>query len=928
MAETNGGGRVRRYARRSLQVVLGLACGLGLAEAAFWVKDGGAFPHLNVYQADAQYGVRLRPGATTRIQFGGSAVTRVAIHGGGFRGSDAGAEPPVQKNEWLFVGDSQAFGLGVEWEQAFPARVAQLAKAPVYNAGVPTWGPPEFLRTIRELGGRRHPSTVVYVVNFANDPFEAERSNANRHAVWDGWAVRRETAPASVLEFPGRTLLFQRSHLVFALRQWWHRRGTGPTQDTERGTPSEGTFHDLFELGKLQSAEQGFAREETARRAGLYEVEATYAQERYRLAESRVRALVWKELKLGGDTYGFDANNPGAVYLAADANPGDIVTPGVGEEGRPVFATAVYVRQAVELRNKFERELRARAQAALDEPEAKQILSALSERDQERLRLAAVRAKPLEIVRALSPLTRKVLEAQRLAVAQGARFALLVLPLDVMVSDEEWPKHGTKRLDLAPARVLIEDLVESVRQAGGTALDATSALAAAEPGAFLPGDIHLTPKGHDAVARAVVEALAKPATTSGETPLALTPGRSRVPPPDTWTRLGGEIAVNGSSGCPVTKKYREWLYIRCFPASSKAPRGVGLQVLGGDLGDSLSWVQDGEMTLVAPVVAGQSLEALFSWSDGKTKRLRVQWDAAGSAPDLSMALESGSVASMPGDPAAAAKICACYQSEQLGKCGAIIANADASCVETYGADCKQLLACAEGNPLAPPRCAPGSSNAGATLRCRVSPPVTAVPAVVQAPAASAGAAAELRSAGAALIAAAQSFVGDDCKLGADDVELISVVPYDRCPTSEALVKAYETTLAAFEERAGPAALAGAAGSFREKARAFAEFTRAALQASDTRGTAALLQDLSLAYNAWQPDKPVPVDAPRMVALYFGVSGVSRTDYFRNLHRDGPERKAAFEKSGKHLIWRRGPNGFEGPYLEGDGRVVGGYGSNE
>ena len=169
----------------------------------FWTRDHGAFPHLNVYVADAQYGVRLRPGASTRIAFGGSPVTSVAIHAGGFRGAAPDAEPAAQKGEVLFVGDSQTFGLGVEAEQAFAMRFAELAKLPVYNAGVPTWGPPEFARAIQAVGQRRHPSTVVYVVNFANDAFEAERPNTQRHAVWDGWAVRRETAPASVTEFPG-----------------------------------------------------------------------------------------------------------------------------------------------------------------------------------------------------------------------------------------------------------------------------------------------------------------------------------------------------------------------------------------------------------------------------------------------------------------------------------------------------------------------------------------------------------------------------------------------------------------------------------------------------------------------------------------------------------------------------------------------------
>src|SRR4051812_38685964 len=109
----------RRYARRAVQGLLGLACGLGIAEGAFQLRDHGAFPHLNVYVADPAYGARLRAGATTRIAFGGSPVTSVAVHAGGFRGRNSDAEPATQQNEVLFLGDSQTFGLGVNIEQAF-----------------------------------------------------------------------------------------------------------------------------------------------------------------------------------------------------------------------------------------------------------------------------------------------------------------------------------------------------------------------------------------------------------------------------------------------------------------------------------------------------------------------------------------------------------------------------------------------------------------------------------------------------------------------------------------------------------------------------------------------------------------------------------------------------------------------------------------
>ena len=49
-------------------------------EGVFRLRDHGAFPHLNVYRADAALGVRLVPGATEKISFSGNPVTSVRIN--------------------------------------------------------------------------------------------------------------------------------------------------------------------------------------------------------------------------------------------------------------------------------------------------------------------------------------------------------------------------------------------------------------------------------------------------------------------------------------------------------------------------------------------------------------------------------------------------------------------------------------------------------------------------------------------------------------------------------------------------------------------------------------------------------------------------------------------------------------------------------
>src|SRR4051812_41760887 len=126
----------RRIGGRVARVLLGLLCGAAIAECGFNARDHGAFPHLNVYASDAKLGVRLRPDARQRVAFGGNPPTTIVIGAAGFRGQlpekNAGEEIVV-------VGDSQVFGLGVEEEETFSARLGVKHNGTVINAGVPTY---------------------------------------------------------------------------------------------------------------------------------------------------------------------------------------------------------------------------------------------------------------------------------------------------------------------------------------------------------------------------------------------------------------------------------------------------------------------------------------------------------------------------------------------------------------------------------------------------------------------------------------------------------------------------------------------------------------------------------------------------------------------------------------------------------------------
>jgi hypothetical protein len=502
----------RERARRLLQMTLGLCVGAALTEAAFFARDRGAFPHLNVYVADARLGVRLRPGAEERVAFNGNPLTHVRINDDGFRG---GAPPAPAASEILVVGDSQVFGLGVEEDETFCAELGRRHPGrAVLDLGVPTYGPPEYNAVLDEALTRRFPRgkdddaggpTVIYVVNLANDLFEADRPNAARHVVWDGWAVRAETAPERVLALPGREALFRASHAVFAFRSLLH----GGEGGVDHGLPSEGTYEDLL----------GAAATRKARGAGpAGELDALLAEEREAQRELETAAeKAYPDLM---------HTKEGRDYQRTHGNPEDIVVRSrehrSAESSRPYEVTVTHLIQGAKIRRRIERSLRKRAEREIEKQRAKAVLASFAEREAIEKKIADLAAAPAKAAEALSPMREPLTKAKAIAEAHGARLVVLALPLDVAVSPAEWAKYGVEPLDMSDVKLLADDLMTTASGLGLTAVDATASLAAAEPGAFLNADLHLTPKGHRAVADVLDAALGP------DEDRALGAGRSRA----------------------------------------------------------------------------------------------------------------------------------------------------------------------------------------------------------------------------------------------------------------------------------------------------------------------------------------------------------------------------------------------------------------
>lgn len=724
--------RRRRWGRLiALQLAIGTVAGLAGAEWMFHRRDRGAFPHVNFYVPDAQLGVRLEPGAEMRFQFRDNPISDIRVNSRGYRG---GEWPAAGTGEIVVIGDSQVFGLGVEEHETFSARLAELTGRNVVNAGVPTYGPLEYLAVTRELLAERKPKTVVYVLNFVNDGFELDRPNRARHAVWDGWAVRIESAPQDTLEFPGRRWLFRNSHAFYAARKWWwsgqdfDTEGEKPPAEPDTGLPSEGTWRDLIakgeEVASTSSAHRASAEQSLADRRR----ELALLGNKRDVIEERLNDLLGER----------DGDWDYLERKIVEANPGDIVDDGGAEESRSVLVTASLLRRAVEERDRRARKLIERASKEADE-----LVRVLDERStlartEAELRRAVAGAEPT-LEREPSVFAQHLAELKAACDEHGAELVVVALPIDVQVSKDEWAKYGSTPIDMQPSLVLLDETVADARALGAVGVQPTAALAAAEPGAFLDGDIHMTAKGHDALAHEIVRAMAAPREL--HRPRAGLPeGRTPVPRPRAWAEAG-EVKVRGSSdaGCR-TQIIGEWFRVSCNKKSSKRGRPTAITVLRGDGPELMRLVTADAAVLLAPLRAGEELAARFDW-EKRSLELGVQWpeDAEGK-PHFSAAFTAvtDGEGRAPVEDARAAKLCACHievtsemtgvqhgtidsydtwVEDQRSACGEIYGGSSEDCFEAFASDCRNLLACVRGEPLSAPGCEPDETLVAATNTC-------------------------------------------------------------------------------------------------------------------------------------------------------------------------------------------------------------------
>lgn len=715
------------------QVTLGLGLGLVIAELAFSWRDEGAFPHANFYVADAELGVRLEPGASMNFKLRENPRTTIHVNSRGYRGGEWAAPG---EGEVIVVGDSQVFGLGVEDDETFSAGLARDSSRPVINAGVPTYGPAEYMAVARELLAERKAKTVVVTLNFANDPFELGRPNRERHAVWDGWAVRSETAPAETTAFPGRRWLFSRSHLVFGVRKWLHARGAATAPDgaelddpLDIGTPSEGGWQDI-----VLASKQAHENLESEHRKAASQLASSQTQ-----LASVDKALVANRQNLDRLVAQGSGGFGGMREAIARGQPGDIVRDNRSEASRSIVLTAEMIREAAKGREQIladilaeeKRKGEGRASALLT---AEKTLAASREQLRQQITTGVTLSG-----RPASQFREYLREFKAMCDQHGAELVVVALPIDVQVDRGEWAKYGVvDGPDMSDSLVLLGDLVGDARDLGIRALDATTALRGAQPGAFLDHDIHMTATGHAALAAALAEELKAPVPTPLRLPDPGLPAGTSFPPADgKWLGIEGLRFAGGYElGC-YSQLRDGWLRVQCRRQKAKDAM-LGVEVLAGGTPATMAMNAGDALSLVTPLTLGQPLTARFHWQSG-AHDLEISWAEAGEQrPEGRFIARPGVAAPAVTTPSAAVEgLCKCQQDrgsdrvciyandEPVGMSPCRPACTDLwgdprlaeTCAAVFPLDCTSRMACAQNDPLFAPVCPPGQVHAFASNRC-------------------------------------------------------------------------------------------------------------------------------------------------------------------------------------------------------------------
>lgn len=142
-------------------------------------------PPKGLYRADEDRSYALTEGFSGEHE-GAAGPFPVRINRQGYRGGEWRLDQPLRL---LAVGDSFTFGLPLPEEDGFPAKIERLlgAGAAVFNAGIPGYGVPHVLATIKRECPVARPRHVLYFY-YLNDT-RWDNMTIGATGVVDGWFV-------------------------------------------------------------------------------------------------------------------------------------------------------------------------------------------------------------------------------------------------------------------------------------------------------------------------------------------------------------------------------------------------------------------------------------------------------------------------------------------------------------------------------------------------------------------------------------------------------------------------------------------------------------------------------------------------------------------------------------------------------------------
>ncbi len=109
-----------------------------------------------------------------------------------------------------------------------------------------------------------------------------------------------------------------------------------------------------------------------------------------------------------------------------------------------------------------------------------------------------------------SPLGAPLAQTVELCRQLSCEVLAVALPLDVQVSRAEWPKYRSEGAPMADSEALLEDFLADASSLGVRGANLLPGLRAAEPGAFLADDYHLSGRGHSVVAAVIASLIQQP----------------------------------------------------------------------------------------------------------------------------------------------------------------------------------------------------------------------------------------------------------------------------------------------------------------------------------------------------------------------------------------------------------------------------------